>query len=432
MKWSNPSTPVPQQPVDYAPTNVGVPFCPAGIHSVPTVIKNFPARSHREPPPPPMPGEGLERAVNYYADYGGCGFWRMIWPEFCINAYQKAVISGSSTMIADPRYYESVRGLKFQRQATKPQLDFVRHLRNNVCNRTGMRMIYEIDDVVFKDDIPDYNRCKDAFNNDEIVNNILQIMNEVDEITVTCEYMRQYYIDKTGHSNVTVIPNYAPKFWADRFYDPDKLKTNFTKNKKRPRIGYTGSGTHFDVLNRVNQKDDFSHVVDTIAKTRKDFKWVFMGGIPLKLKPFVDSGDIEFHPWRSLLDYPQAIADLNVNCLIAPLQDNEFNRCKSNIKHLEGATQGIPTICQDMVTYEECPNIFSTGEELIDQIKLVTSDINKYMKISKQSYEFASKHWLEDHIDEHMESYFVKETDPRPNLSKRNPRFLKDKTNLLK
>ena len=31
----------------------------------------------------------MPRAVNYYADFSGCGFWRMLWPEHTLNAYQK-------------------------------------------------------------------------------------------------------------------------------------------------------------------------------------------------------------------------------------------------------------------------------------------------------------------------------------------------------
>ena len=112
-----------------------------------------------------------------------------------------------------------------------------------------------------------------------------------------------------------------------------------------------------------------------------------MGGAPLKLKPFIDNGDIEFHPWATLPDYPQAIADLNVNCLIAPLANNEFNKCKSNIKHLEGATQGIPVVCQDLITYESSPNRFQTGEEMIDQIRSILKDTDTYMKHSDTAHD---------------------------------------------
>ena len=41
------------------------------------------------------PEEGLTRFLNYYADYSGCGHWRMIWPEQVMNAHNKAVVHGN-------------------------------------------------------------------------------------------------------------------------------------------------------------------------------------------------------------------------------------------------------------------------------------------------------------------------------------------------
>ena len=56
--------------------------------------------------PLPQPPElSLSRALNYYADYSGCGFWRMIWPEHLLNAHQKMIVHGSTVMILDPNYY---------------------------------------------------------------------------------------------------------------------------------------------------------------------------------------------------------------------------------------------------------------------------------------------------------------------------------------
>jgi len=31
------------------------------------------------------PEEDLPRALQYAADTSGCGFWRMIWPEHCLQ-----------------------------------------------------------------------------------------------------------------------------------------------------------------------------------------------------------------------------------------------------------------------------------------------------------------------------------------------------------
>lgn len=350
------------------------------------------------PAPIEMPESSLPRVLNYYADYGGCGFWRMIWPEYLLNFYQKAVCSGMTQMILDVRFYQSLKAVRFQRQATEHQLSFIKEL-NKIKKDIDLRLIYEVDDIVFREDIPDYNRCKDAFNDEKIVKNILEIIGMMDEMTVTCQFMKDYYIEKTGNKNITVIPNYAPKFWLDRMYDSQKLLKNFEKNRKRPRVLYSGSGTHIDVLNRTGMKDDFGHVVDEIIKARKKFKFVWKGCYPLAVKPFIDNGEMEYLDWSVLPEYPQGLVDANCNVTFAPLVDNIFNKSKSNIKMIEAGALGMPGAYQDLCTYELSQNKFKTGRDLIGMLEHLTSDVNVYMKESKKARDFAETMWLEDHMD---------------------------------
>jgi len=164
-------------------------------------------------PPPEIPAQGLPRAVNYLADYGGCSWYRCMAPNLMLNLYQKAVMLELTTMVLDPRFYIGVKAIKIQRQATPIQKDFVKMLKeiSRQMPDGGFKLIYEIDDIVFREDIPDYNRNKDAFVADEIRNSILEILDMCDEITVTCDFMRDYFNEKTGSKKSTVIPNYLLK-----------------------------------------------------------------------------------------------------------------------------------------------------------------------------------------------------------------------------
>lgn len=392
----------------YKPIQTGIPFAPMGLpYGSPkysyaaTMPINIP-----QPPPIEMPEANLPRALNYYADYGGCGFWRMVWPEFLLNGYHKGCISGLTQMILDLRFYAPIKSIRMQRQATPIQNAFIKELAK-ARNEMGFRLIYEIDDIVFKDDIPDYNRCKDAFVDPTIVQSILEIMSEMDEITVTCKYMKDYYISKTGNKNVTIIPNYPPKFWLDKLYNKNKIEKLYEENKKRPRILYSGSGTHIDVLNRTGMNDDFAHVVDSIIKARKKFKFVWKGCYPLAVKPFIDNGEMEYLEWSELFDYPQGLYDANCNVAFAPLMDNVFNKSKSNIKMIEAGALGMPGAYQDLCTYEDADFKFKTGDDLIDQLDHITSDFDRYMKISEKSRKFVETMWLEDHLDEYEAVYFT-------------------------
>lgn len=405
-----------QSPQHSVANNIG--YIPVELNNIGSVIGRppniigsnigvLPVSKPAEPPPLEIPGQGLPRAVDYYADYAGCGWWRMIAPGQLLNMNNKAVVNGLTTMVLDPRFYQGIKAVKVQRQATPVQLQFLKFLKQGSA-QLGFKTIYEIDDIIFKEDIPDFNRCKVAFEDDSIRNSCLEMMQLCDEISVTCDYMKQYYMEKTGHKNITVIPNYPMKMWMDGHYDPIKIAKDYEKNKKRPRVLYCGSGTHIDVMNKTNQKDDFAHIVDAIISSRKDFKWVFVGSFPLPLKPFIDRGEMEFIQWFPLMELWKAYYTTNANAVIAPLMDCNFNRAKSNIKYLEAACVGIPGCFQDLVTYKDAPLRFNTGEELIDQLKYLLKDSASYMKASEACRQYANTKFLDDHLDEFVELYTTK------------------------
>lgn len=355
----------------------------------------------------PRPPElDLNRCLNYYADYSGCGFWRLIWPEHLLNAHNKLVVHGSTVMCFDPNYYRGVKSIRIQRQATPQQLKFVQFLRD-LSNKFGFKIIYEIDDLVFSEDIPEYNKFKPAFVDPEIRKTAQAIMELCDEITVTCDFMKDYYKGKTANQNVTVIPNYPPKWWMGHYYNEKRISENYDKFRERPRILYAGSGAHFDVDNRVGQNDDFYHVVEAIVKTRHKYRWVFLGAFPLPLKPYVMNGDLEFHPWAQLYSYPERIYNLNCNMFVAPLQNNTFNKAKSDLKYIEACCYGIPIACQDMVTYQNAPIKFNTGDQMLACIEETLDKKGKYMNLCAKNRKVAEDRWLENenNINKYVELY---------------------------
>jgi hypothetical protein len=381
---------------------------------------NPPVKQQNTIPKPPE--QSLPRFINYYADYSGCGHWRMIWPEQVMNAHQKAVVHGTTVMNIDPRYYIDVKSVRIQRQATPQQLQFVKWLRN-LANEQNFKLIYEIDDICFAEDIPDYNKYKGAFTDPAIRQSAQEMMAMCDEITVTCPFMRDYYRDKTGNKNVTVVPNFMPKFWLGHFSNHNRTMECYDKNKRKPRILYAGSGAHFDVDQRVKFKDDFYHVNDVIRKTIDKYQWVFLGAHPLPIRDLVQSGKVEFHPWKTLYNYGQGLYDLNVNMVVAPLQDNTFNKAKSDLKYIEACALGLPIACQDLCTYENAPIKFKTGDEMIAQIENTLQDRKRYKAICKKASQYADTRWLEDdkNIDCYTELYQYHVGDPkRVNLSRYN------------
>ena len=362
--------------------------------------------AHQKPQPPEqkeqLPKEAsLPRFVNYLADYSGCGHWRILWPEGVINARGDGMSQSTTAMVTTPQWYTGVKAVKLQRQASTSQKEFVKFLKE-VQKQHNFKIIYEVDDVVFREVIPDYNKFKFAFDNDEIRQNCIDIINMVDEVTVTCDFMKRLYIEKTGQQKVTVIPNFVPNSWMGQLFNPRKVERAYDQNKKKPRILYTGSGAHYDVDNKVGGKDDLAAVRDFIRKTVNKYQWVFVGAFPPQLVDLVHSKKIEFYPWQPLLKYPYFIANLNAQLMVAPLLPNDFNKAKSDIKFIEACTLGIPCLCQNMETYSSAPESlrFDTVEEFEHKIERILRKKNKYTQNIRKLRKIGEDRILE--LDENI------------------------------
>jgi hypothetical protein len=298
-----------------------------------TPLKPFQSFTPVKPPVPTQQNKApqepsetqLPRVIQFGADLSGCGLYRLGWVSHLLNYQGHMMVTDTTVMVLDPRWYVNVKAIRLQRQATTAQLEFVKFLRE-VQKQVGFKIIYEVDDVVFREDIPDYNKFKTAFTSDEIRNNVVDIINLCDEVSVTCDFMKNLYQERTGKKEITVIPNFPAKFWIGNYFNPNRINDLYEKNKKKPRVLYAGSGAHFDVENRVGQKDDFEHVIKAIIDSRHKYQWVFLGAFPPAMRPYIERGEIEFHKWQRLYDYPQKIYDLGVQMMVAPLQDNSFNK----------------------------------------------------------------------------------------------------------
>jgi glycosyltransferase involved in cell wall biosynthesis len=348
-------------------------------------------------PPVPNPvvpdkDPDIPRYINFLADYTGCGHWRMLWPEQVLNVYRQCVIQSTTVMITDPRYFTDVSCIRVQRQCTPGQKKYIEHLKST----TNARLVYDIDDICFGEDIPDYNPFKYAFIKPETRQCIQDIMEMCDEMTVTCDRMKQYFLNKTNQKNITVLPNRAPKFWIGNLYDKKHVSSCYDKFRKKPRVLYAGSSSHFDIKQKNKHQDDLSHVIQAIVATADKLQWVFLGGVPNQLKPLVEKGLVEYHKWSHMYDYPYQLKKLNINIGVIPLMDNIFNRCKSDIKYIEYSALGIPAVCQDIDVYKRCKHTFNSGSEMVNSINKIMSSKKQYMSIVERNYNSINNLWLEN------------------------------------
>ena len=349
-------------------------------------------------------GDKTTRIATFTSDKSGCAHYRVIWPNYVLNSTKEYLINDMKKItIRDDAFFHGLDVIRFQRQVSNEQFQMFKWFRQN-CDKNGVRLMYELDDIPLYEDIPLYNKNRKSYARDDFRSNIINMMEMSDEITVSTQFMKEYFRSKVKNTKITHVPNYIPKFWMDRYYNEDQLKVNFSKNKKKPRILYAGSASHYALGSDV--EDDFTKLVDYVKKTLKDYQWVFFGGLPRPLIPLYKEGKIEFHNYSPVVTYPETFKSIKPNVCIAPLIKNNFNRAKSHIKLTESAAYGIPCVCQSEIEpYGEAIYTFDTASELDDQIKKITRDAGEYMKACRKSRQIVEGHWLENNLDTWDELY---------------------------
>ena len=351
------------------------------------------------------------------ADRGGCCHYRCTFPSWYVQTIRRDIrIIESTKFIPIPDFYRDIRSVRIQRQISDDQCSYILNFLKPVSNRFGFWLIYEIDDVIGMDDIPKYNSGWEAYQNIKLMQNVCQILSVCDFITVTTRTLGNYFVKKFGvdKEKIVIVPNYVPRWWMDGYYNEDKISKRFDDNKAKPTLVFASSTTHFDIFNRTNGVDDFTHVNDFVRSTADKYNWFFLGGVSRQLFDLANDKKIKYIPGYDILNYPRLLNDINPDLIIAPLQDNIFNNSKSNIKFIETAALGIPCICQNLIPYRDYTNLlFNNANDLQNQIDNLLGNKENYMDVVKNHRNIVDNGdknspkgwWLENNIDKWTELF---------------------------
>lgn len=340
---------------------------------------------------------------HYYipVDNSGCGFYRMRVPSWTImennrTSKVKHLINEAFIIPHDSLALQALSSFRIQRWTSfnaKNYFDTICAFRDKV----GFKLIYDTDDVLQKNALPEYNSYPVS---EEVDKASKYYMTHSDYVTTTTDVLKETLIELGVDKNkIFVIPNYLSRWWGDNF-DCRRSLTNLKNNINRPRIGIVCGKTHFDIngLTR-NCVDDFYEISDWIIENRKKYQFVFMGGMNRKLNKYKD--DFEIHDSVGTLSFMKKRVSLGINLYIQPLLDCTFNRAKSNIKLLEAYGEGVPILTQDLPVYAlNSENNFKNVNELDTLVKSILWNKVEYSNIISENYEKVQAYWIEDHISE--------------------------------
>jgi len=206
---------------------------------------------------------------------------------------------------------------------------------------------------------------------------------DADLVTTTTEYLAEKF--RTLNERVVVCPNSVDFNLWKPIPGPDVLKDEV-------RIGWFGGDSHY-----VDLKG-FKTLLPRVIKRFPQVKIVLQAPpVPQWLEFFkeIPKERIEWHNWADLRYYPLFLASRHFDIGLCPLEDNEFNKCKSSIKFFEFTAIGATTIAQNMHPYSQ--NIIhgdtgflaSTEDEWMDCIAELVENTVLRKHMAKNAYDYV-------------------------------------------
>jgi glycosyltransferase involved in cell wall biosynthesis len=202
-----------------------------------------------------------------------------------------------------------------------------------------------------------------------------------DGMTLTNKHLLKCYAEENPDTDIEGKTYIYPNSMDFKLFRPFPKKEN-----ERIRIGWIASASHLSEIWMVK-----SIYEKLLAKYGNKVKFVILGD-PKELTLKFTPEQLEFHPFVDLSVYPLKVAALNFDIGISPLEKDEFNVCKSQLKWSEYSAMKIPSVCSDLEPYE-CIEDGVTGykaktiDEFVEKISLLVESKELREKIAQNAYD---------------------------------------------
>lgn len=262
----------------------------------------------------------------------------------------------------------------------------------------GYRLVLDYDDIIWKDVVPAYNGNR--IDTEAVGKHIDSCLKYVDEVCLSTTRLAELWVDRFGCEKqyVSVVPNFVPRAWYGR------ARRRIADKITKPKILYGGSPAHF----KDDDRGDFAGcwipwLIDTVLDGRAEFH---MFGRREQTHPmFFDISDrIVWHPWTSPWEWGSTLRDTGCDIFMAPLCENEFNCCKSNLKLLEASACGMALLGSSFPRgpYEEAHQLSKvcnswSPDQLMQRVETICEQDN-YNAIMEHQEQLIDKYWLEDDV----------------------------------
>ncbi|MEI7196921.1 glycosyltransferase [Pectobacterium versatile] len=313
-----------------------------------------------------LPGRPLPVVLGVHGDRFGCGYYRIIHP---FQSMEREMLIEGGLKDINPGLVDLERlnpdSIIIQRATTKMMSDRMRQYRKY----TNAKIVVEYDDLLSRVPIKSIHR-KDF--SQRVMAGIRRCIEVADWVVVSTQPLADEL--NKYHHDVRVAENKLNPVWWRNLQSQRRVS-------KKIRIGWAGGSSHtgdLDILRPI------------IKELENKVEWVFMGMKPEGVK-------CEFHAGVPIEYYPQKTASLNLDLALVPLEINQFNECKSNLRLLELGACGVPVICTDIEPYRvDLPvtRVNNRFKDWMDAIRMHLADMDATANIGDQLRDAVYQDWM--------------------------------------
>lgn len=314
----------------------------------------------------PLPGRPLPTVMGVHSDWHGCGHYRIILPfqalerEMHIEGGLKHGLINTvdvADIAPDVIIIQGAAGVALPNIAAQYR------------RYTNSAVVAEFDDYILNVPINSGNRKQFS---QKLIKNFRKALESVDWVVVSTPALADAYSDY--HADIRVAYNRLPASWW-------KDLVSLRRQGKKPRVGWAGGSSH---------KGDLAILRSVVKELENEVEWVFMG-----MKP--EGVRCEFHSGVPIDYYPQKTASLNLDLALVPLEYNQFNECKSNLRLMELGACGVPVICTDIEPYRcnlPVTRVDNRFKSWMDAIRIHLADIDATEKMGDQLRDAVYQDWM--------------------------------------
>ncbi len=259
------------------------------------------------------------------------------------------------------------------------QIIFLAHAENKP-------VVFDLDDMLF--DLPENHPDRISGFYTEALLPMLQAIMEADLVTVATETLRLALLPY--NRNIEIIPNYL----SDNLWSFKELSAS-SDSENIITIGYMGGKSH---------QPDLMMVLPALKEINENYpgkiKFHFWGIEPpeeLAATSQVGWSPPEPYVYQKFVNFFQT---QKADIVIAPLEENFFNDCKSPIKFLEYSANGMPGVYSniqpyiDTLTHGVDGYLASSNEEWVEGLSRLIDDREMRKKFAINAQQKIKENWL--------------------------------------